>query len=94
MAENGTSSFPVTLRTRLGEKDDGADDLVAKIRLINQQRDGFRNVTEEELLVEVNEGKGASQDESESESEDGDEAKRGTLDAVFAKRGEMYRSLG
>jgi mediator of RNA polymerase II transcription subunit 17 len=94
MAENGSASFPISLRPRLNENDGQSEDLMSKIRLINQQRDGFRNVTEEELLAEINEGKDAAQDGSESEEEDEDDAQRGTLESVFVKRGSMVRSLG
>jgi hypothetical protein len=93
MAESSSTSFSVSLRPRKGDSDGGSEDLTAKIRLINQQRDGFRNVTEEELLVEMNEGKDAAQEESELEEEDGDDANRGTIESVFAKRGQMYHSL-
>jgi hypothetical protein len=93
MAENGPTSIPVLLRPVINVKGDGGHDLMSKIHLIDQQRDGFRNVTEEELLLEMNESQDAVQVESDSEADDGEEDDRGTLKSILPKGHQMSRSL-
>ena len=89
--QNGTSSFIVSLRPPASQNADGADDLMSKIRLINQQRDGFRNVTEESLQLEMNEVQDGATSESESDAES--ENERGTIESLFPKRTQMAKSL-
>jgi hypothetical protein len=91
--ENGTNSFAVSLRPPSANKEDGADDLTTKIRLINAQRDGFRNVTEEQLQLEMNEMKDGETSESEDEDESEKDEKRGTMEILAPKRPQMQGAL-
>jgi hypothetical protein len=91
--ENGSTSFSVSLRPPTGAKDDDANELENKIRLINAQRNGFRNVTEEQLQLEMNEMKDGDTSESEDENGSDEDDKRGTMEYIAPKRPQLQGAL-
>ena len=93
MTQNGTSSFTVSLRPPTNDVTDVADDLLSKIRLINQQRDGFRNVTEESLQLEMNEMHDGASSASDPDEEGEDEEQKDAIESIFNKRMQMLHSL-
>jgi hypothetical protein len=96
MAQNGTSSasFTVSLRPQFSDLADGSNDLMPKIVLINQQREGFRNVTEEQLQLEMNQMEDDEASSSASDGEGDGDVKKGTTESIYHKRLQMARSLG
>lgn len=96
MALNGTvsTSFTVSLRPQLSDAADVSNDLMPKIVLINQQREGFRNVTEQQLQFEMNQMQDDEGSSSESDGEGGEDGKKGSAEPVFQKRMQMAQSLG
>lgn len=95
MAETEGQSFPVSLRPWSKAEPDTATDLRDKISKINTQRNGFRNVREDDLLAEINDGEDDASEKNSSASEAGseDEDEKGTMKAIQKKRDEMYRDL-
>ena len=93
MTENGTSPFAVSLRPAKLDQDEATNDLVEKIRLINQQRDGFRSVNEEELQLEMNQMKDGGSSDSESEADGEDDEKKGTMESIMPKGHQLRSSL-